>query len=247
MDTPKIIRIVPAHYNPDMFVQPEEIKGSVEFVKSTNVDRLNKLFHQSLVSIGETYIRSPYDSDMFFKIENYEMEAWKAKIGHIANIARILGATGASFNMQIGDKKSRKINYNIKGGSNSGASGSVNFSKNEELQLQAIIQSNLHFNPNASLPSQQAYNNAIALAKAHNLYYSTDGTEIRNLLNYRNPQDSNPLKQWDFHTNLCSETNSDLKLAATLMAPSLMLNVDSDFIDVVKYIKTIQVDVSFSF
>lgn len=242
----RMVRIVPNDYSPKMYGLPEEIVGTVLFIKIKDLDKAQKLLHTSPI-INETYIRSPYDDDMFFKIEDYEIESWKAKIRHISNIARILGATSATFNMQVGNKQCRNKHGDVKGGSDPVGNISINFTKEEQQQLQAIIQSNLQFSSAASIPSEEEYEEAVFLAQSHNLYYGTDGTQVRQLLDNRKPQTRNPLTQWDFHTNLCSETNSDLKLAANLAIPSLCLKIDSDFENAIKYVKTVQVDVSFNF
>lgn len=244
MPNPRMIRVVPNDYSPSMYTQPEELVDSVKYVKFADKESIMDVIHTEPI-VNQTYIRSPYDGNQYFEIETYESDAWASKIAIIADIARCLGATDARFEMRMGTKRARNLDFQANGG-NSVGSASVDFSKQEQDDIQAMIKNVLRFSPQACMPSPKEYKQAVKIAKEHNLYYDQ---QVQGMLKTRNPNDivTNKLSEWSLHISLCSETNRDLKLAAKLGAPSLGLSIDSDFAKAVKYEKSIQVDVSFSF
>lgn len=242
MCNPKIVRIVPSYYAKSLYSQPENL--NIEYLKSTDVIRVSQLLHIADPEIGKTYIRSPYDDDCYYTIEDYEMHVWQSKIYNIANIARRLGATSAAFDLLLATKTKRNVNANLQGKTKT-VNGNIDFSKEEEDALNNIFKTELQFNPNAIMPTPQAYEKAIMFAETHHLYHNNES--IKAMFDMRNPNDlANNLGQWHLHIELCNDTNSDLGIAAKLESVG-GISLDSSFKKAIQYEKTVNIDIDFQF
>lgn len=243
---PRLIIIVPNDYDANMYRQPEEIAESddVSFVKYSLRNEVIKLLGH-IPSAHQTYLRCPYENDKYFRIEDYEIESWKYKILNIADIARCLGATEASFDIESGTKTERTINSDTKAGSDYGSIG-VQYSNDETQELKMKLQNMPKFDPDAKMPTREEYKIAERIAKQHNLY---NDSQVQGLLKFRDPNDgiNNKLSEWVIKVSLCGETNADLKFAANLATPSLGLNVDSDFRRAIRYENSINIAITFKF
>lgn len=244
MSNPRMIRIVPSDYSASMYTQSDELANYGRFVKYEDCGKIVKLLNSEPL-IGQTYLRCPYDDDIYFKVEDYEVGAWSRKISHIANIARQLGAINASFVLRTARKRERERTASLNIGSLYG-SLTGNYTKEERDMLEAELKHLPSFDPNAHMPTSSEYAKAEEWARVHHLY---NDTSVRPLLDMRNPNDGidNKLSRWEVLFSLSNETNSDLKLAAQLANPDLKLNIDASFEEAVRYEKTIKASIVFEF
>ena len=240
----KIIRIENADYDPAYMHLPQDLMQDLTICyKETDMPALLEKVIISDPDVHSTHIRSPYDDNIYFRIENFEREAWRAKIRHISGVARRLGATEVSFSSEIHNKKARNINFEA-GATWTLANTSVDFSKEEKENLQSLIEEQQEFDPEATIPTIAAYDDAVRYAKEHHIFANA---EVQNMLDARNPREANMLGKRTVHISLCSETDNNLKLAINIGVPAYGLKIDADFKEAVKYEKSIQIKAEYIF
>lgn len=238
----KIIRIVSEGDALEMLPMPNDVRNTVDFIQVSDRDRIMRILHTEAAA-NETYIRSPYNDECYYRIENYEESAWQSKISNIANIARYLGATKADFKVIQCTKQTRDTNVNVHA-SSIPVSGSFDFTQNEKNSLTNMFNTSLQFQ-NTYQPTPESYQKAVELAEKHHLYFNNEPMQM--MLAMRNPNDiANTLTGFNLHIELCSETNSDLKIAANLAAVK-WIKLDGDFKSATQYVKSVSVDVHFDF
>lgn len=240
----KIIRIENSDYDPAFMHVPQDLMQDLTICyKETDAPILLEEGIIFDTDVHGTHIRSPYDDNIYYRIENFERESWRAKIRHISGVARRLGATAVSFSSEIHNKKERKFNFNANANWTL-ANTSVDFSKEEEATLHSLIEEQQEFDANATIPTQEEYDDAVRYAKKHHIYANA---EVQNMLDARNPRESNMLGKRTVHISLCSETNNNLKLAIKIAVPSYGFKTDADFQEAIRFEKSVQIKAEYKF
>ncbi len=242
----KIIQIVNEDYDPSFYPIPQDLRQDLTICqRETDAPQLYKKHIISDMDVHSTHIRSPYDDNVYYRIENYEYSVWREKIFHISAIARRLGATEVQFKGMFQNAEERQIDFTtgvVCGLAQTQAS--LEYSKKEMETLKNIINDINKFDDNATIPTIEEFNDAVAYAHDHHLYNDPD---VRNMLDSRNPSGKNLLGERTIHISLCKETNNDLKLALKLGINNIGLQVDAEFKEVVKYVKSIEIDATCKF
>lgn len=242
----KIIHIENEDYDPTFYPIPQDLKHDLTICYKESDAPL--LLNKGIISDADvhgTHIRSPYDDNVYYRIESYEYSVWREKIFHISAIARRLGATEVQFKGLFQNTEERQIDFTtglVYGVTQTQAS--IDYAKKESETLKNIINDINKFDENATIPTIEEYNEAVAYAKVHHLYNDPD---VRNMLDSRNPKDKNLLGERTIHISLCKETNNDLKLALKLGINNIGLQIDAEFKEVVKYVKSIEIDATCKF
>lgn len=193
------------------------------------------------VQVGEVLIKSPYD-EKYIRIADYEMTTMQDKVNHVAEIARLLGASKVEHTIKLIEMKSREWKDD----------GEIDCKYfNATLEMQQSSQSKLEQSINvksiysqAKVPTLGDYKRAEKYAEEHNLLYDSG---VVDLLQARNPMENNLLSNHTVHLNLSSELNSNMDIAFNLKVLNGVFKLNNNFQMAYKCQKTVVIDLDYEF
>lgn len=195
------------------------------------------------IYIGSTLIRSPYDKEIYWDIEDYEEKVTRAKAAMILQIAQLLGAKEYEYSSSLKSIQERSSEFNADG-TYKVVSVSLEI-KNQEKEAIAGKYSDKNIFPNApERPSQEDHQDALKLAKQTGLYGEPD---INSLLKLCDPSKKNRLGTRIVEISASTESTKALDMAFGLNVMPDIFKLNAGFKRSTQYIKSIQMTFTFKF
>ena len=160
--------------------------------------------------VGQVFMRSPYDDNKYIRLDNFELTVMQDKARHIAEVARILGATECGYDIAITSMVSREQSMNSNAGIMDTIQVDASYVKSEQERLKNSIQVDQEY-PQAKVPTIEEYQKAVEYAKAHHISW-----DVEDLLRARSPETKNMLGKRTVSVMLSNESNADLNVATRL-------------------------------
>lgn len=192
--------------------------------------------------VGDTYVKSPFGENLYIEIEYFSDYILECKSNCISNIARLLGASSYSFEIEVEDISNRS--WDLKAG--------MSYSSvSAELQVKRATQEKLNkrfadrkLYSHGRRPTAQEFREAEDFAKQYGLY--TDN-KVKALLNERNPNSANMVRQMCVTFSLSQEMNQSLDIAFKLNAMKGVFGLNAAFNEATEQKKTIngKLDIQF--
>lgn len=197
------------------------------------------------VSVGETYLSSPYGEFPYISIQNYETDVMKKKAHHIAMIANLLGALDCSYKIVLVSVEKRELTGDLKTQSKA---YETNFDLSYRKQIEDKVNSEISVKDTfkGAIPSVEKYQQAVDYASKHNLL---EDESVAKLLNARNPNsgDTNWYRSCELKIHLCQELNDNLDIAAKLGIMGDAFDFDSHFVKSVMRKIEMNLDINYTF
>jgi len=195
------------------------------------------------ISIGDTLVRSPYDKETYWHIEDYEDKVAREKASIILQIAQLLGANHYSYNSHLKSMEERCSEFNADG-TYKVVDVSVDVKKKEEEIIKGAYTDADDF-PNApERPSQEEFNEAMSLAKVSGLLGEPD---VKALLKVCDPSKRNRLGQRKVIFSASTEANKALDIAFKLNVMKDVFKLNAGFHNSTKFVKSMQMTFIFTF
>lgn len=189
---------------------------------------------------GDTFIQSPYDPKVYWRIENYEDYTIRQKNNKMVEIAQLLGIKSYSCEVQLLELKKRQIDVNAKGGYKLvTADASVKSSIDESMRQTYKMTNEWQ----GKRPSQDKYEEAIQIAKEYGLY--NDPT-VNNLLIMCDPSKNNKLGKQEISYSINTDINKNLDIACNI-ASCTGFQVNAEFESKTEYHKELVVHFTMEF
>lgn len=191
----------------------DKIKDTTEIVSlEYDLDEFKKYLPcTSIPQIGDTFLLDPFHRDSYVDIKNFDDFILKQKFSCISDIALLLGAESFKYRIEVTECSKRSIEAN-------GELKTIKFDANASVSIEHSKKLNSSYSDSQTydspgIPSSEDYCKAVEKAKEFSLYYEPD---VRELLNKRNPDQSNHLKTRHVVFSLSKEINMSKDMAFNL-------------------------------
>lgn len=227
-------------YNP----KSEKVSKRIQWLSIDDVPNIRKESEWQLPSRiyeGDVLIRHPYDADRYIQAEKASYEIRRSKYLKITEIAQKLGATGCVIKEALENIEERKfsvegdVTYEIKSG--------LNITHDKSLKETMGIKFENKFDGIERI-SQRSYEDAITLAEKYNLW---EDEEIRSLINMRNPNQENLLRNRTLTFDMTREANERLDIAFSLTALPGVFSIDAPLKRTLIQRESIKLEILYSF
>lgn len=206
------------NYKEDNFINIElvsidEIKKDLDnFCSKNGIDK-------SLIKIGAVLARHPYRPNTYMDFNTSTFDLLNSKFDAISHIAMLLGAKRMKVKVKIKNKKKIKIDSkgNVK---YSGFSFGGCFHSSKEIRESKEFNKTEDYEGRLTL---DGYNEAVKQSKQYAIQ-----EEIENLLNKRNPSNSNLLKKQVVEIRATKEYDSLLNTCAKLNSLADAFDLDTE-------------------
>ncbi len=171
---------------------------------------------------GDTYIRDPFHSKHFIRIENFAEEVIKSKQNCILRIAALLGAKDVELSVNVVRSEARKLKGDISI-RKTVTQAQVKADRENAMKMAQKYSTKSHFETDIT---EDGYLKAEALAKDYGLYNETD---VSTLLSWFSPDNNVRLTSHEIHFSMSNELNDSLDIAVGLTAMDGVFNISSSF------------------
>lgn len=191
-------------------------------------------------SIGDTYVKDPFNEKRFIRIENFTQEVLRSKQSCIMRIAALLAAKHVELSVSATNVETRNNNLEVDG-QYKPVQGQVNI---DSEKIKKIAQS---FSRTADFKTEfteNGYNQAVQEAKKYGLY---NESEVNELLQFRSQENEVNLTNYEIHFIMSNEINSNLDIAAQLNIMKDVFKLSGSFKHSVQTKCTIEGDMKMTF
>lgn len=190
---------------------------------------------------GDTFIQSPYDPKVYWRIEDYEDYTIRQKNNKMVEIAQLLGIKHYSCEVQLLELKKRQIDVNAKGGYKLvTADASVKSSIEESMKQTYKMENEWQ----GKRPTQEKYKEALQIAKEYGLY--NDPT-VNNLLKMCDPSKENKLGKQKISYSINTDINKNLDIACNIASSAGLFNINAEFESKMEFHKELVVHFTMEF
>lgn len=193
------------------------------------------------VQIGDVFVRSPYD-DKYIAIKDYEITTMQDKASHIAEVARLLGASSCQQEIEVEDVVGRKYEGTLDAGYKP-VKITAEMKKEVENKTKKSIRVVSTYSQ-AKVPTVTDYERAREYARQHCLLLDSS---VDSLLKARNPNETNLMSEREIVVNLSSESNTNLDIAAKLSVMQNVFELNSTFHESTKIQKNVRMILHYTF
>lgn len=193
------------------------------------------------VALGQVFMRSPYDDDKYIRLDDFELTVMQDKASHIAEVARILGATKCGYDIEITSMVAREQDTNGNGNFRDIIQIDASYVKSERERLKNSIRVGQEY-PQAKVPTSKEYNDAVAYAKAHHISH-----DVKDLLRSRSPLTNNLLGKRTVSVMLSNESNADLNVATRLNILDNVVSVGVNYKKSMQYERQVTMNMEYEF
>lgn len=210
---------------------------SVRDISIVSVDDISKYSElPQKASIGDTFIQSPFDSSIYWTIEEFEFNTIRQKAAKMVEIAQLLGVKHYEYEGKLESLQEKNISFDADGKYKT-ISSDIKITKEEKERIENKYHGKNDF-VGLSRPSEEEHKQAIELAKKYGLYNETD---VNNLLMLRDPKKRNQQTHLDVQFDSTSEANRSLDIAFKLNVMPNVFNLNASFHESTKFVKKINI------
>lgn len=193
------------------------------------------------VASGQVFMRSPYDDNKYIRLDDFELTVMQDKASHIAEVARILGATKCEYDIEITSMVSRTQSTDGNVGIQDTIQVDASYVKSEQERLKNSIRVGQKY-PQAKVPTIKDYQEAIAYAKTHHISW-----DVEDLLRSRSPLTNNLLGERTVSVILSNESNADLNVATRLNILGKVVSVGVNYKKSMQYERQVVMNMEYEF
>lgn len=207
-----------------------------------NIRNAGKYLLPKHIDIGMGLIRHPYNPDKYIKLQEAESIIYNEKMHYVSDIVRHLGCQNFKWHLEIIEMSER--DYSVKVDAEyKAASIDASVKSKEENKYRNLIKMDESYEAKNDY-GMDDYNKAIQTARRYNLY---DESDIYTLISKRNPEDNFLTKSLTVSIDLSKEVNNLFDSAFSLNILKNVFSLKTDFIETLKYKKTIKVVMELQF
>lgn len=173
-------------------------------------------------SIGDTYIKDPFNEKRFIRIENFAQEVLHSKQSCIMRVAALLAAKHVELTVKVTNVETRKKHLNVNGGYLE-TNGQLDVDRTKVDQIAQSLTTTADFKTELT---NEGYNQAVEEAKKCGLYNEHD---VNNLLFLRSPDKKTDMTSYNVHFVLTNEINNSLDIALELNYMKDVFKLNSSF------------------
>lgn len=181
--------------------------------------------------LGDTYIRSPFDKDVYIRLENYEDYLLRRKISCMSRIAQCLGASNVNFTIKVDSMKKRNWDSATNGNYMDMVECDVEVAKK---QSESLSQKYMVDSVYDGIATSENYDEAVKYAQECHLVAEPD---VKFLLEGRKTTEVNRQKHYKVTFSMSEELNEGLNVACSLGVMDKVFSLTSSFKEATKYEK----------
>lgn len=173
-------------------------------------------------TVGDTYIRDPFNKKHFIRIEDFTEEVIKVKQNCILRIVALLGAKDIELSVNVIRSEAREWQGKVSG-KYKVTQAEIDIDRQKTMVMAQKYSTKSHFEPSIT---GEGYSQAVALSKEYGLY---NETEVNTLLSWFAPDSNVKLTSHEIHFSMLNELNDSLDIAFNLNTMGGVFNLTTQF------------------